>query len=143
MKIKKSLIKLSIIVWLISLCGCKTNLGIELNKAISSDDITYGYSIDNPIIVKFKGVSSDSLIHVYVSRLARNGNMTSYHIIKINEIKNDTSDLHSKRIKHTIKECILVSKDKKETIILYFNTNKKSRNLKIPKGFFYERLCGK
>jgi len=37
----------------------------------------------------------------------------------------------------------LISEDKKETIKLYFNTSKKNKKLKIPKGFFYGRLCGK
>ena len=143
MKNKNRLLKLSIIICLISLSGCKTNLEILLNKAIYSDDMTFGYSLNNPIFIKIKGVESDSLIHAYVSRLVRNGDMISYGVIKINEIQSETNNLQSKRNKHTIKECILVSEDKKDTLKLYFNTNKKKNKLKINKDFFYGRLCGK
>jgi len=142
MKIINRLIKLLIIICFISLNGCKTNLGLELNKAFTSDDWTYGYSISNPIFVKIKGVDSDSLILAYVSRLFRNGDLTSYRVIKINEIQSETNNLQSKSFKQPIKECILVSEDKKDTLKLYFNTDKKKKNLKIPKGFFYGRLCG-
>ena len=127
----------------LTICGCTTNLGIELNKAKSTDDITYGYTVENPIEARFKGVTGDSLIQEYVKRLARNGDGTTYRIFKINVIQKEDNNLHTKKLKKTIKECIIVSEDKKETIKLYFNTNKKNTKLKIPKGFLYGRICGK
>lgn len=127
----------------LTICGCTVNLGLELNKARSTDDSTYGYTVDNPIEARFMGVSGDSLIQEYVKRLARNGDLNSYRISKITVIQYDDNNLHTKQHKETVKECILISEDKKETIKLYFNTSKKNKKLKIPKGFFYGRLSGK
>jgi hypothetical protein len=59
-------------------------------------------------------------------------------------LKNDKLLIRSKNdFDNTIDEYILITKDKKDTLKLYFDFNKKDKELKYPHGFLFEQLFGK
>ena len=150
--------------------SCRSSLELKINGARYCEDASYGYSMDSPICIRYKKVNSDSLINAYVNRLWNNDrsiadkniinirpkriksdsvipksnnkkgwNMISYHVIKIRNL----SICHANKKNKILKECTIMSDDEKQSIVLYFDTNKSDRKLKVPIGFLYSQLSGK
>jgi hypothetical protein len=69
----------------------------------------------------------------------RKSNLSSCKIIELKSIRYSSSSIRSR----ILNECTIMSIDDNQTFILYFDTNKSDRHLKVPVGFFYGRLCGK
>ncbi|MBK8808159.1 MAG: hypothetical protein IPO21_16650 [Bacteroidales bacterium] len=125
---------------------------MKINSAHNCDDESYGYSMGNPICIKFKQVCSDSIIYAYVNRLSsyneivNEDNIEYSHIIPIDSLKscqviriNDVIVDKTNKRSRVLRECTIKSDTK--TIILYFDTKKSNGKLKVPKGLIYSRLC--
>jgi len=164
---RKILTFVMLISTILIVVSCRSSLELKINSAKDCKDESYGFSMNNPICIKYKNVSSDSIINVYVNKLWNNNqsindkniinirqkgdsiiqesadkkywNMISYHVIKIRTI---LITLENKKNK-LLRECTIKSDNDKQTIVLYFNTNKSDRKLKVPFGFFFSRLSGK
>ena len=128
------------------LYDCKTpnqtlELSLELLKAKSSTDESYGYTIENPIGVKYKDVNSDTVIIYFVKNLIDIDRYNSfsgpYKIIDLKELSPKNGSLDK-----IIKECTIRTSDGAKTIKLYFDPDKSIKELKVPRGFFYTRLTG-
>lgn len=141
----------SILLSILFLFGCQTSdLSVKLNRASYTNDSTYGYSINNPICIKYKNLNSESLIRAYVHNLNKGEivdskpylqTLMNWNVVSIVETIENNPGRKSLAKKTTIQECLIQSDDKKFNTKLYFNTNK-NKPLKIPVGFSYARLCG-
>lgn len=129
---------------MILLSGC-TNSSIKyLSKAKESPDETYGLTKEKPISINFKRFGdSHKIIQEYISRLYSN-KMNGFEILKKNTLmKNDKLSISNKNdLENIIDEYILIS-NKKDTLKIYFDFNKKNKELKYPHGFLFGQLSGK
>ena len=130
---------------LILLSGCTITNIKYLSKAKESPDETYGLSKANPVSININRLrDSQKIVQEYISRLYSN-KMEGFEILKKTTLlKNDKLPIRSKNdFDNIIDEYILITKGKKDTLKLYFDFNRKGKELKYPHGFLFGQLSGK
>jgi len=144
--------------------NCTTTSQMYLQSAKYTNDDSYGYSISNPIILKYsKSFGNKKIIEEYISRLFINlikkdftsgaTEYTSMLIITeretINIQKSDAKQVDkeiindkSSRSVDSLERYKITSENGEKTFTLYFKLVKNKRRLYIPCGFGYGRLTG-
>lgn len=136
----------------IMLVSCRSSLDLKLNSARIAEVDSYGYSKDNPICISYYHMKSDSIIYTYVKRLSTYNKQFSesdkvFMAIPLDSLKecvvikiSDTVINKSLKRKRVLKECTIKSGN--QLFLLYFDTKRSGKEVKIPKGLFFSRLCG-
>jgi hypothetical protein len=133
-----------ILISLVILSGCTISNIKYLSKAKESPDETYGLTKSKPVSINIKRLGdSHKIVQEYISRLYSN-KMEGFEILKKTTLqKNDKPISNKNDIDNIIEEYLLITKDKKDSLKLYFDFNKKSKELKYPHGFLFGQLSGK
>jgi hypothetical protein len=144
--------------------NCTTTSQMYLQSAKSTDDLTYGFSISNPIMLKYsKSFGNEKIIEEYIGRLCANIKVKSStsscteRTSSFTILERETIASHKSDAKQVEKEMIngnstkrlvslerykITSENGEKTYTLYFKLVKNKRKLYIPSGFMYSRLSG-
>ena len=127
--------------------NCTTSSQMYLQSAKYTNDVSYGYSISNPILLKdSKSFGSKKIIEEYISRLGTSPGPGSFSIIERETIaipqSNSVDSLERIKIVSDT-ETKTLNITRRYSYTLYFKLIKHKQKFYVPTGFMYGYLCGR
>jgi len=120
--------------------SCSTTVDLYLQKATQTKNESYGYSIDNPIRLKYsEKYHNNKIIESYVSRLSTY-NLSSFNINSVELIPKDSA--LDKKKNNLFYKVNIESLDNSTRRTLYFHLNRSNSKIYVPYDLGFGYLSG-